>query len=88
MLGNKLRSFASQQSVIMGKQDSRLKLLSSQYKSYQESRNQSDTEIFKDKRVLDIGCNYGATALQIAAFYAPDSVLGVDIDPQMVKSAT
>ena len=37
MLGNKLRSFSSQQNVVMSKQDPRLRLLKTQFKTFQES---------------------------------------------------
>jgi len=43
--------------------------------------------LFKDKRVLDIGCHIGSLSLQIGAHYDPESVLGIDIDPQMVKAS-
>ena len=44
-------------------------------------------DLFKGKRVLDIGCHVGATALQVAAHYAPESILGIDIDPKLIKAA-
>jgi len=37
--------------------------------------------------VLDIGCHIGGQSLQIGAYYAPASVLGVDIDPLLISSA-
>ena len=43
--------------------------------------------MFKNKRVLDIGCHVGALTLQIAANFDPAQVLGVDIDESLVKSA-
>ena len=89
-LGNKLRSFASQQhSVSLSWQDPRLSLLVSQFKSFQEKRSQvgDAASLFKGKKVLDIGCHIGAVSLQIAAFYEPASVLGIDIDPKLIKTA-
>lgn len=43
--------------------------------------------LFKQKRVLDIGCNVGAMAIQIAALYDPTVVIGVDVDPVMITAA-
>ena len=43
--------------------------------------------MFAGKRVLDIGCHIGTISLQIAAHHAPANVLGVDIDPLMIKAA-
>lgn len=37
--------------------------------------------------MLDIGCHIGATSLQIASHYDPAKVLGIDIDPQLIKAA-
>ena len=47
----------------------------------------SDTCVFKGKRVLDIGCNVGEIAMQIAALYDPRIVIGVDIDPMIITAA-
>jgi 7SK snRNA methylphosphate capping enzyme len=44
-------------------------------------------EWFQGKRVLDIGCNSGHITLNIARFYDPKSVEGVDIDPQLIRKA-
>ena len=44
-------------------------------------------EWFVDKRVLDVGCNEGLVGLSIAVRCRPRSVLGVDIDPHLVKKA-
>ena len=37
--------------------------------------------------MLDVGCHIGSIAIQIAAMYSPKIVIGVDIDPAMVKAA-
>ncbi|KAI9345996.1 Bicoid-interacting protein 3-domain-containing protein [Zopfochytrium polystomum] len=42
---------------------------------------------FRDKRVLDVGCNAGVVAVALAALCAPRFVLGLDIDPEMVRRA-
>ncbi|KAL7414971.1 Bicoid-interacting protein 3-domain-containing protein [Mrakia frigida] len=41
----------------------------------------------KGKRVLDIGCNSGQVSVEIAQKLDPAQVVGVDIDPQLIKSA-
>ena len=46
-----------------------------------------DSDLFQGKRVLDIGCHIGSISLQIAAHYNPTQVLGIDIDPKMIKAA-
>ena len=43
--------------------------------------------VFKQKRVLEVGCNVGAMATQIAALYDPKVVIGVDVDPVMITAA-
>ena len=44
-------------------------------------------EWFAGKRVLDIGCNEGLVGLSIAVRCKPAKMLGVDIDPHLVKKA-
>ncbi|KAJ1568452.1 hypothetical protein HK405_001808 [Cladochytrium tenue] len=39
------------------------------------------------RRVLDVGCNAGAVSVAIAALLRPIHVLGVDIDPAMIRKA-
>ena len=44
-------------------------------------------EWFAGKRVLDVGCNEGLVGLSIAVRCKPAKMLGVDIDPHLVKKA-
>ncbi|KAI8906694.1 Bicoid-interacting protein 3-domain-containing protein [Gorgonomyces haynaldii] len=44
-------------------------------------------EWFQNKRMLDIGCHSGILTLEIAFLLQPKSVLGVDIDPQLIQQA-
>ncbi|KAK7047921.1 hypothetical protein VNI00_006249 [Paramarasmius palmivorus] len=44
-------------------------------------------DIFKGKRVLDIGCNEGFVTIQIAQKYHPQKILGVDIDDTLIRAA-
>lgn len=44
-------------------------------------------EWFKEKDVLDIGCNIGHVTLSIARDFAPKKVIGVDIDDKLVRVA-
>lgn len=37
--------------------------------------------------MLDIGCHVGAFSLQIASYFEPENVLGVDIDHTLIKAA-
>lgn len=46
-----------------------------------------NSNLFEGKRVLDIGCHIGNIALQVAAMYSPKIIIGVDIDPVMIKAA-
>lgn len=66
------------------------------YHQYYGYRNMgaSDTRLdcmkkewFYMKDVLDIGCNAGHFTLSIARDFEPKSVVGVDIDSQLVKMA-
>jgi 7SK snRNA methylphosphate capping enzyme len=43
--------------------------------------------VFKQKKVLEIGCGIGTVSLQIAALYEPKIVIGVDIDPTLISAA-
>ena len=56
--------------------DARLVLLQSQF-----------ADLFKGKRVLDIGCNTGVVSMFIARNLDPQYVLGIDIDPVLIKKA-
>ena len=42
---------------------------------------------FVNKRCMDIGCNEGALTLEIAARFQSASMLGIDIDQQLIKRA-
>lgn len=44
-------------------------------------------EWFKDKRILDIGCNTGIVDLLIAAKFTPKLIIGTDIDHRMITKA-
>jgi len=43
--------------------------------------------LFRDRRILDIGCNSGGVALDLALHFQPKSVRGVDVDPQLIYKA-
>ena len=43
--------------------------------------------LFKNKRVLDIGCHKGDLAIELASYHQVKSVTGCDIDPQLVQVA-
>lgn len=45
------------------------------------------SEWFRDKKVLDVGCNNGAVDLILAARFMPKLIIGIDIDPKLVASA-
>ena len=45
------------------------------------------SEWFKDKCVLDIGCNVGHVTLHIARHFEPKKIVGIDIDAQLIFSA-
>ncbi|KAL9875580.1 bicoid-interacting protein 3 isoform 1-T1 [Glossina fuscipes fuscipes] len=44
-------------------------------------------ELFKDKDVLDIGCNIGQMTISIAQKLSPKSILGIDIDKELISQA-
>lgn len=46
-----------------------------------------DIDWIKNKRILDIGCNSGAISIELAQYFNVSSVVGVDIDPNLVASA-
>lgn len=45
------------------------------------------SECFKGKRILDIGCNSGFITINIAKLFQPKSIVGVDIDPELISIA-
>ncbi|KAH7696468.1 Protein Y17G7B.18 a, partial [Aphelenchoides avenae] len=42
---------------------------------------------FTGKRVLDLGCSNGTLTLSIARAFSPSRIVGVDIDPVLIKAA-
>jgi 7SK snRNA methylphosphate capping enzyme len=40
--------------------------------------------LFEDKKVLDIGCNVGFITISIARLFRPKSILGIDIDGELI----
>jgi 7SK snRNA methylphosphate capping enzyme len=47
-----------------------------------------ESQWFKGKRVLDIGCNEGVLTIKIAEDYQPQYILGIDIDQRLIDSAS
>lgn len=48
---------------------------------------EAHAEYFKDKTVLDIGCNSGFITVNVAKSLLPASVLGIDIDEKLISVA-
>ncbi|KAI7857876.1 Bicoid-interacting protein 3-domain-containing protein [Circinella umbellata] len=46
-----------------------------------------DSELFKNKRVLDIGCNSGNITIMIGLHYHPSSIFGIDLDDGLIQKA-
>ncbi|BGP27197.1 mepce protein [Rhodotorula toruloides] len=44
-------------------------------------------EWVKGRKVLDVGCNSGAVAVELAQWFGPAKVVGVDIDPGLIRQA-
>ncbi|XP_065370580.1 7SK snRNA methylphosphate capping enzyme bin3 [Calliphora vicina] len=44
-------------------------------------------ELFKNKDILDIGCNVGHMTISVARKLAPKSILGIDIDKELIARA-
>ena len=64
------------------------------YKRYLDALSSYDTKLnafhinwFKNKRVLDIGCNIGTLTLLIAQAFEPSYIEGIDIDYRLIKIA-
>ena len=74
--GNHLRSFAAVKASLTLK-DARLEMII----------NYFHQNLFKSKRVLDIGSHSGLMSLQIGALYDPKLIIGVDIDPALTNKA-
>lgn len=47
----------------------------------------SHPEYFKDKQILDIGCNSGFVTINLAKSLHPKSILGIDIDGNLIDAA-
>ncbi|TMW53835.1 hypothetical protein DOY81_001120 [Sarcophaga bullata] len=45
-------------------------------------------EIFRDKQVLDIGCNSGFITMEVAKRFEVKSIIGLDIDKSLINQAT
>lgn len=68
----------------------------SQYYGYRNSKGFHDIrldvfaqhkEIFKDKLVLDIGCNSGFITMEVAKQFEVKSIIGLDIDKSLINQA-
>ncbi|KDN48298.1 hypothetical protein RSAG8_02890, partial [Rhizoctonia solani AG-8 WAC10335] len=66
------------------------------YKGYYTKRGNQTSDLrlkalspnlFKGKRVLDIGCNEGWVTCEIASRYEAQEVIGIDIDAELVSRA-
>ncbi|MED6196162.1 hypothetical protein PIB30_044734 [Stylosanthes scabra] len=68
------------------------------FRGYYNKRNHGDPdkdprlqflrkEWFEDKECLDIGCNEGTLIISIAKMFRCESILAVDIDPELVEKA-
>lgn len=64
------------------------------YYGYRNPQIPNDTRVklfhhewFKDKVVLDIGCNTGQITMDVARNFSPKHILGIDIDSSLIKTA-
>lgn len=48
---------------------------------------QRHVELFQDKDILDIGCNVGHMTITVARHLAPKTIMGIDIDRELVARA-
>lgn len=48
---------------------------------------QRNVHLFKNKDVLDVGCNCGLMTLAISKYFSPKSITGIDIDRKLVNIA-
>lgn len=48
---------------------------------------QRNIHLFKNKDVLDVGCNCGLMTLSIAKYFSPKSITGIDIDKKLISIA-
>ncbi|KAI1730527.1 bicoid-interacting protein 3 (Bin3) domain-containing protein [Ditylenchus destructor] len=42
---------------------------------------------FKDRKVLDVGCNAGVMAISIAVLFSPRKIVGIDLDYHLIAQA-
>lgn len=80
MFGNKFVAYIDQQKTQF--KDKRLDAIIQNFNSKRKGE-----ELFTGKRILEIGCHVGQTSLQFAASLNPAIVIGVDIDPRLIKNA-
>lgn len=45
------------------------------------------SECFRGKRILDIGCNSGFVTINVAKKFQPKSIVGIDIDAELINTA-
>jgi 7SK snRNA methylphosphate capping enzyme len=48
---------------------------------------QRNIHLFKNKDVLDVGCNCGLMTLSIAKYFSPKTITGIDIDKKLIGIA-
>lgn len=44
-------------------------------------------EYFRGKKMLDIGCNSGFITISVAKKFKPSTIIGVDIDSELINTA-
>ena len=45
------------------------------------------SELFRDKKVLDLGCSYGGKSVSMAERWAVKSMTGVDVNKYLIRAA-
>lgn len=70
------------------------------YKGYYYKRNSTSAtdirlemfkdhqELFRDQKILDIGCNSGFITINIAKKFSTKSAVGIDIDAELIGAYT
>lgn len=66
--------------------DARLKELSDRFKMIPESSN-CLSDIVGSKNCLDLGCNAGLVTIDVALYFHPSWIIGVDLDPELIRKA-
>ncbi|KAF8796109.1 7SK snRNA methylphosphate capping enzyme-like [Argiope bruennichi] len=93
---NKKRKTSEQEQKYNKKKKEACKFRFGNYHQYYGYRNQGQQdnrilcmkqEWFNGKDVLDIGCNAGHFTLAIAKYFSPRSIIGIDIDKELVRMA-